>query len=229
MKTGVWIAGIGIALGISAPASAQLITSTGYVERVPAEGDAIVVRMGGREQRVAVSPEATITINGRQADLINIPYNARIRMMSWKDRNGNLHASVVRVDQPFTATRSAASQPGTVITGHVAGLYPAESVVLLRTNNGFRQVNLGTAPVMLDGREVSVRDLALGDQIQVQSAYPPGGLLPLPSLAVVLTPQSVAGSRQTFRSSGAAVRPPTPSQPASGSSQVTPQPVVPRY
>ena len=150
-------------------------------------------------------------------------------MMSWKDRNGTLHARVVRVDQPFTATRSAAANPGTVVNGQVAGLYPAESVVLLRTGNGFRQVNLGNAPIMLNGREVTVRDLALGDQIQVQSGYPSGGLVPLPSLAVVVTPQSVAGSRQTFRSAGTAFRPPSPSAPVSGSTLVTPQSNNPRY
>ncbi len=228
-KCGVWIAGAALALGLSAPASAQLITSIGYVDRISDDGGGLVVRMADRMRHITVNPDAEVTINGRPAELSDISYNARVRIMSWQDRANRLHANVVRVEQPFTATRRAGIAPGTVISGTVAGLYPSESAVLLRTRVGFRQVNLGNAPVLLNGRAINLRDLALGDEIQVQQAYPPGGLIPLTALTVVTTPQSVAGYRATFRSSGSAARAPMPSAPFSGNSNLLPGPVEPRF
>lgn len=220
-----WVLGAALVLGLGIPAHAQRVSTTGFVDRIDAANGVLTLRS---QRQLMINPDAELTINGRPGMLGDIQYNAEVSVLSWRDRGGVLHADVVRVTQtevsprvarrePALAPRSAAVSPGTVITGRVAGIIPTTGTLILRTPTGFRNVSLGTAPIMLNGRAVTLFDLAMGDRVQVQHQYPTGGLAPLPSVAVVLTPQQVAGSRQTFRNSGSNTTPAAPPAPRRGS------------
>ena len=187
-------------LTISAvPASAQRVVTRGVVDRIDATSGMVTLRMPGGTRDIVIDESANLRINGRYGTLGEIMYNASLEARTWRNQGGRLHADDVRVTQPLRPTRLAAVQPGSVINGEVVGLNPNAGQVVLRTPTGFRTVALGTAPIMLNGRPVTMFDLAIGDTLQVQQPTPRGGSQGVPTMAVVTTQQSVAGMRQTFR------------------------------
>jgi len=202
-----WILGAVLA-GLTVPAQAQRVTTGGVVDRVdPTAGSITIRKANNARQEISVSPDANLTIGGRKGLLGEIMFNANVSMLAWRDRTGRLHADTVRVTQPTAPTRSAAAVPGTIVQGQIAGVNAQGGTVVLKTSTGFRNVDLGLAPIMRNGRDVPLSRLRPGDYIQVQHVLPEGAQAPVPSLALVLPPQRVAGSRQTLRGQGAGSAP----------------------
>jgi hypothetical protein len=225
MKRGMWILTALLTVALVAPAQAQRVTTRGIVDRIDLGTGVVTLRMiNGAREPVIIKPDAEFLVNGRGGTLAEVMYNARAEFHAWRDRAGQLHADVARIDQPATPTRIASTDPGAIIAGEIAGIFPEAGILILRTPTGFRNVALGTAPIIMEGRSVTTMDLALGDHIRVQRTVPPGGLVGIPTMAVVTAPHRVAGARQTFRSPEAAPQQPIlPAQrPAPGGTTASP-------
>jgi hypothetical protein len=199
MKRGLWVLAMLLAIGPTHGAHAARVISRGYVQRVDPASGTITLRKSTGQQTILVVPEAKLTIDGRKGLLNDIMYNARAEILAWRDPFHALRADEVKILQPRDPTWPASSGPGMLVQGEVVGLISELGTLIIKTPVGNRNVAIGTAPVLLNGRPATLLDLAVGDRVQVQHTIPPGGLAPIPSLVSAAAPQPAPPSREPFR------------------------------
>jgi hypothetical protein len=198
MRTAAWISAL-LFLGCApCPSAAQQISSRGQIRRIDLGGGQVILRKYKGDQRVFLTPDTEVTVNGREGMLGEVMVDAQVELLGYRDRAGRLHAESLVIRQPSTPTRLAADGPDT-IRGEVAGFAPRTRTLAVRTAEDVVEVPVGSTPVMLGGRKLNVYDLALGDRVVIPRMLPSGTTRLVPNVILVVTPQKVAGLRETFR------------------------------
>ena len=212
MELRSWAIATSLLVGTVVPASAQQVVTRGVVDSInPITGQLRLRKITGAYQDIQVAPNAEVRVGGRTATLEQVPMSADADVLVWRDPGGGLHAQRIVIRGPRSLAGTAIPAASAAIEGEVLGIQPLTSTIALRTTNGVRNVSLGTAPVMMNCRQITPFDLAIGDRVRISMLPPQPGLVPGPAVATVLPSERVAGKRETFRAMVAAkaIRPPS--------------------
>jgi len=193
---------LAMALGaglVVSPATAQGIRARGYVDRVDLATGAVRLRTYNGHRVVYLMSDAPILWNQREVDLADVPRFAYVEVEGHLGLGRRLMAERMTVLQGLETMPRAALLPGMLTVGQVVGVDINYGALYLRTRSGVRLVRVGTAPIVLRGRRITLADIALGDTVAVQFAAPHPSLWPVVDLVTVYPDQSPEEVQRNYR------------------------------
>jgi len=185
-------------LGICATAWAQEVVFRGYVQKVDPVKATITLRTTGNPRVVPVAPAAVVMLGGKAVTLDQIPLNSEIAITAVRDAQGVAQATQIAVEAP-RGLSSAANGPGGVVRGTVVGVHLPSNTIRVRTLSSDARVDLGTAPIMFQGRETNSAAIRLGDTVEIQRVAGTDAGTELSTRLVTITSRA-AGYRASTRS-----------------------------
>jgi hypothetical protein len=188
-----------VALQLPAAVYAQHVSVGGWVNSVDTAGSTITIRTLGNPRTIQLAPNVVIHVNGVVSRLDQIPANGAVSITAERGPTGVLTATQISV-RSSGPQPSAAAPPGSVVQGALVGMNVAGNSVTVRTTSGDHVVSLGTAPIMVNGKRGSIRNLALGQTIQVRRNLPTPASTDFITQAVWVLPSRsrVAGYRTSI-------------------------------
>jgi hypothetical protein len=188
-------------LGLCATAWAQEVVFRGYVQKVDPLNATITLRTTGNPRIVPVAPSAVVMLRGKAVTLEQIPLNSEVSITAVKDAQNVARATRITIETPRDMP-SAASGPGGLVRGTVVGIHLPSNSIRVRTLSGDARVDLGTAPIMVNGRETNTAAIRLGDTVEIQRVAGTDAGTELTTRLVTITGRA-AGYRATTHSTGA--------------------------
>jgi hypothetical protein len=161
-------------LPLPAVVFAQQITITGWVDSVDTANSTVTIRTLNNPRTVQVAPNAVIRVNGVVSRLDQLPANAEISIIAEKGPNDVVRATQITVGSSG-AQPAAAVPPGSVVMGTLVGMNIPANTITVRTRSGDQAVPLGAAPIFINGRNGSTRDLRVGQIVRIERALPTEG------------------------------------------------------
>jgi hypothetical protein len=165
---------IAAALQVPAAVVAQQITIAGWVDRVDTQNSTVTIRTLSNPRTIQVAPDAVIRVDGQVRRLDQLPINSRISIIAQQGPNDVLRATQL-TSESATGQPAAGYPPGSQVTGRLVEMDIPSNQITLRTQSGDFTVPLGTAPLLRNGTPITVRDLQIGQWIQVERTLPTEG------------------------------------------------------
>jgi hypothetical protein len=152
-------------------ALAQRVNLGGWVGRVDTANSTITVRTLGNPRTLPVAPNAVIRLNGAPSRLDQLPLNSSINIVAEPNPNGVLQVTQIVAGTDIRQP-AASAPPGAIVRGTLVGVNIPDNTVSLQTESGIHVYSLGNAPIMVNGVTGSIRNLQLGEMIQLDRSLP---------------------------------------------------------